>query len=126
MDCPASVIVIVAGAFFAACPCVLATVPTIAIKAHKFNRTRTAGILYPNSSGCSGSLLRNVANLPSPGKLGYDAEAHELHATIKVENCAGDWREQRDWQADGNCTGAGGLRSGAGGPSRGALGSNRG
>src|ERR1700728_1213882 len=127
MDCPARVIIIVAPVSFAACPCVPAIVPMIAIKTHTFNGMRTAGILYPNRSSCSnGLLLHNVAHLPSPRKLGYDAEAHELHAPIKVENCAGDWREQRDRQADGNCAGGGGLRGGVGGAPRGALGSNRG
>src|SRR5580658_1000977 len=97
MDCPARVSIIVAPAFFAACPCVPAMVPMIAIKTHKLNAMRTAGILYPNGSRCAHGL--SLATLPiclRPRKLGYDTDVDELRSTIKVESCAGYGGEQRN------------------------------
>src|ERR1700683_627352 len=57
MDCPARVIVIFAPVFFAACPCVPAIVPMIAINTYTFNGMRTAGILYPNRGWLLGQAV---------------------------------------------------------------------
>src|SRR5580658_9455306 len=116
IDCPASTTVMDGGGFFADRPCATASAANTAMKTPSCSVTRTAGILYrygrPLPGG--GHFFHPADDLPSLGKLGYDANADEPWATAGFENRAGDRREQRDWQADCHCAGAGGLRLGVG------------